>query len=471
MVKELMIKLMATVCAFFLCVGAASAYATWIYPDVPSEGIGQVGIQLQEFVYKPKETLHISAVTFVTSYNVSNDEVDFAHPTTLSVKGDSVQTNSSITYKVTVFNNTDVTYWYLGPSWDSAYGANSKIGISNGITIRTEDNYGDNVDSFNASDWIPPRTMRDFYITYRFGSNAGGAGISTKISLDFGVKMDAVQDEFLAILNDTISANGYHYLASVFDERYKEDGSTVIANVGDDKAIFDTLFGGTPTINIDGKDVPVTIMIQRDNVDSLATGDNYAVGGAPTGCEYTLYITVDPLNSPTGEAMVYAVSYSCGGEGDTDQWYQLGQLYQGKAPLTTYDSEGNVAFDVDNWTATANEYEFIDGYYYKVGYEQGDQYAKYNTIEQLMSANDQNFYNDIDNSHLLRKVYEIVYNRDNYGKPGYDGLRAAFEKAKPFYNVYNGGQEVKIKREATRAELLTYIVAIQTAYEYYNQFN
>ena len=57
MVKGLMIKLMATVCAFFLCVGAASAYATWIYPEAPSKGMGQVGIQLQEFVYKPDEVL------------------------------------------------------------------------------------------------------------------------------------------------------------------------------------------------------------------------------------------------------------------------------------------------------------------------------------------------------------------------------------------------------------------------------
>ena len=53
-----------------------------------------------------------------------------------------------------------------------------------------------------------------------------------------------------------------------------------------------------------------------------------------------------------------------------------------------------------------------------------------------------------------------------------NGMKKYFgENAKPFYIVHNGGQEVKIKREATRAELLPYIVAIQTAYEYYNQFN
>ena len=88
-----------------------------------------------------------------------------------------------------------------------------------------------------------------------------------------------------------------------------------------------------------------------------------------------------------------------------------------------------------------------------------------------MSANDQNFYNDIDNSQLLRKVYAIVYNNANTSKPGYEGLRTAFEQAAPFYTVHNNGQEVKIKRVATRAELIPYIIAVQTAYSYYNEVN
>ncbi len=455
----------------FIIATAGGVYATWTFSegDVRQDD-GGFGIRLNEFTFAPKKTLHITAVEIASTQSVSNVNVSFIHPTYLSATVDSGQTNATVTYKVTVYNNTDVTYWYLGPSWDETLGNNQLLDVSNGITVTTKDNYSDTNNSFNTEDWVPPYTTRDFYVIYRYGSDAVGSGISTQLSLDFGIKMDAVHDGFLKVLNDTTSENRYQYLDEVFNQRYQETGSTIIANVGDDAGIFDTLFGGTPTVNIDGQEIPVTIMIQRENVDGRGTGDSYDDGG-PTGCEYTLYLTVDPLDSPTGEAVVYAVSYSKGGEGNTDEWYQLGQLYEGKAPLETYNDSGKVAFDVEQWKASANQYEFIDGYYYKVGYEQGDQYAKYKTIEELMSANDQNFYNDIDNSQLLRKVYAVVYNSANYNKPGYEGLRTAFEHATPFYTIHNNGQEVKIKRVATRAELLPYIVAIQTAYDYYNQVN
>ena len=128
-------------------------------------------------------------------------------------------------------------------------------------------------------------------------------------------------------------------------------------------------------------------------------------------------------------------------------------------------------FDITKWEATAQEYEFIDGKSYKVGYAQGDQYDKLKKLEDLMSTMDQDIYNDIDNSQILRKVYAAVHSSANYNRPGYDGLREAFEKAAPFYNIYNNGQEVKIKRQATRAELIPYMIAIQHAYDYFNQVN
>ena len=424
---------------FFFSVLAliSGVFATWKFSDLsPKESSDSLNVLLNEFTFAPKETLHITDVQLSASSGVSNVNVSFSHPTYISSTLDSGQNGASVTYKVTVYNNTAVTYWYLGPSWNAATGSNALIGASNGITIMTKDHYGDSNNSFNTDDWVPAYTTRDFYITYNYGRNAVGAGINLMISLDFGMKMDAVHDEFLEILNDKTSANGYQYLEEIFNQRYKETGSTVIANVGEDKQVIESLFGGTPTIKVDGKDVPVTIMIQRANVDNRTTGDSYDVSGGPTGCEYTLYITVDALNSSTGKAEVYAVSYSCGGEGNKNEWYQLGQLYEGTAPAVKYDSEGNYALDITKWVASPNEYEFVDGYSYKVGYEQGDQYAKYKTITELMSANDQNFYNAIDNSQILRKVYAIIYNSNNYNKPGYEGLRTAFEKAAPFYTIH-----------------------------------
>ncbi|MBE7079525.1 MAG: hypothetical protein E7380_06705 [Clostridiales bacterium] len=452
-----------------LFVAVTGVYATWKYSEAtPQSSSERVNVVMNEITFAPRETLHITAVELLETSGADSISVHFTHPTYLATTISSSQTNGSVTYKVTVWNNTGVTYWYLGPNFDRAFESNGLIGAQGGLTITTKDNSDDTSNTFNNADWVPPYTTRDFYITYRFGINAQGAYLSNLIMLKFGIKMDAVHDQFLAILNDKTSANGYHYLTEIFEQRYKETGSTVIANVGEDEEIFDNLFGGQLTIDVDGETVPVTVMIRRENVDGRATGDNYDSG--PTGCEYTLYITVDALDSPTGEAMVYAVSYSSGGVGITDgTWYQLGQLYEGTAPRESYGD--GVAFDYTEWEATAKEYEFIGGKTYKVGYEQGDQYDKYKTLEEIMSANDQDVFNDIDNTGVLRTVYAIVYSSANYNKPGYEGLRTAFERAAPFYDVYNGGQEVKVRRNATRAEILPYMIAIQHALDYYNQVN
>ncbi len=451
----------------------SGVYATWKFSEAPARNdFTSFNVNMNEMTFAPKETLHITDIQHFSSHNASNVSVHFTHPTYITSTVNSSSANSNITYKVTVFNNTDVTYWYLGPTWTEEFESNALIGVSNGITITTKDNSDDVGGTFNTADWIPPYTTRDFYITYGFGSNAIGSYLSTLLFLDFGIKMDAIHDEFSAILNDKVSSYGYYFLSSIFDQLYEEKQSTVIANVGEDKAIFDLLFGGDLTINVDGEEKPVTVMIRRDNVDNRDTGDDYDGLNAPTGCEYTLYITSDALTSSTGEALVYAISYSNGGVGAPgDTWYQLGQLYEGTAPLTSYDNSGNVIFDITQWEAVAKEYEFIDGKSYKVGYEQGDQYDKLTKLEEIMSANDQDVFNDIDNTGLLKNVYSIVYSSANYNKPGHEGLRIAFENAAPFYDIYNNGQEVKVKRISTRAEILPYIIAIQTALDYYNEVN
>ena len=461
-------KYVLMVSFFTLIMTISGVFAAWKY------AAGEIGgkdttqnVTLNGFEYGPPEGVYITDVKYSSAVNATNTSVKYSLPTTFLSTFSRSQMSGSITYQITVYNNTNVTYWYLGPAWNTSGATNQWLGLSTGVQFITKDTKADTTATFNQQDWIPPYTTRDFYITFNFGANAINKEIITALDFQFGIKMDAVHDGFLAILNDTTSENGYNYLTQIFDERYAQNGSTVIANVGEDKAIFDKLFGGALTLEVDGVEMPVTLMIQRDNVDNRSTGDSYDVAGGPTGCEYTLYITVDALNSPTGQAMVYAISYSSGGVGNG--WYQLGQLYEGTAPAATYGS--GVAFDITKWKATAKEYEFVDGKTYKVGYEQGDQYDKLKTLKEIMSANDQDVYNDIDNSGILRKVYAIVYSSANYNKPGYEGLRAAFEAAAPLYNVYNNGQEVKIKRQATRAELLPYMIAIQTAYDYYLEVN
>lgn len=420
---------------------------------------------------RPFVGVYIFEVAVYSRSNGVTDSFAFYKPTAFTQTVSTTRVGVSITYKITFHNNSDVTYWYIGRDFMSEVDSNSLIGQTNGITITTKDHPEDTYETFNEGDWIPPHTYRDVYVTYTYGSNATG-GKTTLVNFLFGLHMDSIHDKFLVALNDSTPGGGYDIISEAFDEQYRETGSRVISNVGEEKEMFDRLFGENLTITVDDQEVPVTVMVRRENVDARDTGDDY-IGGS--GCEYSVYITVDPLDSPTGEALVYVVSYSNGGVGGSgDSWYQLGQLYEGTAKRVDYDStEPGVqgAFDPYSWVATPNRYEAADDISYLVGQEQGDQYDKLKTLEQILSTGDQDIFNDIDNSRIFKKVYDIINNSANTSKPGYSDLRAAFYAASPFYNIYNNGQEIKVKRTSTRAEIIPYLEAIQKALDYYNEVN
>lgn len=457
-------KSLVCILLLFSFVGMIIGYAAisdnlGIYGDAAVEGKPFVGVYIYE-----SEVYSINGVNAVSSNHY--------HPTNFSAVTNAPSANTSITYRLTLHNNSHVTYWYLGTDFVTSVESNSLINASGGITIMTKDHPSDNYSSFNTDDWIPSQTYRDVYVTYTFGAQATGYK-ATLVNYSFGVKMDSVHDEFLSVVNDNSLGGGYDQITAAFDAKYKETGSHVIANVGDEKEVFDSLFGSNLSITVDGVEVPVTVMIRRENVDGRTTGDAYSAPGGGSGCEYTVYISVDALNSPNGKAMVYAVSYSSGGAGGSGKWYQLGQLYEGTANVIDYDSTSagvQGAFDVYSWSATPNSYEAA-GIVYLVGQEQGDQYDKLKTLEQIMSTNDQDIFNDIDNKGIFKRVYDIVSSSHNTSKPGYAGLREAFDAAAPFYNIYNGGQEIKVKRNCTRAEILPYLENIQKALDYYNEVN
>ena len=209
-------------------------------------------------------------------------------------------------------------------------------------------------------------------------------------------------------------------------------------------------------------------MVRRENVDGTANGDSYANGG-PSGCEYTLYITTDDLSDPNGKATVYVISYSCDSNG---KWHQLGQLYQGTSNKEDYglvEDKYEGSLDISTWIASANTYEISDGIVYKVGQEQGDQYDKMNTVEDLMSVYDQDIFNDIDNSKILMKAYTILKNNKGSTNPAIVQLQVAFDNMEPYYVNHNNGQELKVKRDATRARLLPFLLDLQEALDYYDQ--
>ncbi len=440
------------------------------------------------FTPKVFKGVYISEVSVHAQNGLSDVDYEYIKPTNLESTTTVSAQNASITYAVTVHNNTDVTYWYTGPEFLGDYGSNALINATGGIFITTKDYSDNNSPNFDTADWLPPGAIRTFYATYSFGPNATGT-VSTLVNFSFGLHMDAVHDGFLNVLNDKTSELGYYYLSGLFDEKYANEQKTVLGSIGKDADALRNIFGSDLSINVDGMQTPVTIMIERKNVDGNAnSGDSYSGTNALSGCEYTVYITVDDLNSPNGTATVYAVSYTCGADG---YWYQIGELYEGTSIKADYDTstgEYEGAFDVSTWEATENVYQVTDDISYKVGYEQGTTYDKITSLEDLMTVHDQEFYNKVNNSsgNLLKPVCLVVYsythnsgqyieseNYDNKYNQGYAALKNAFDKIKPYCLIANGAQEVKIQNadSLTRAQLIQLLEEIQNAYDYYVTVN
>lgn len=431
---------------FFICIGYANLSDILnITGSVDVEG-------------KPFKGVYIKSVNIERISNVSSLSNDFVLPTNHEIETDPLSSGGSITYKITVYNNTDITYWYIGAKYTKDYGQNSLIGANGGISITTKDHLNDSGHTFNSDDWIPPQTEREFYVTYTYGANAQSI-CSTLVNFCFDIRIDAVHDEFLAVLN---TPSSYNQLSGVFNDVYSKTGDLSISSETHPQ-LFSELFGDL-LVNIDGEEKHATVLIRRENLDGDATsGDSYS-SGSPSGCEYTLYITVESL-TPSTNPTVYAIAYSEGADGMGNGWYQVGELYEGTAPIK---ADGSI--DYANWTATQKTYEIADGIYYNVGMPNGDQYDIMKTMEQLISAHDQDIFNDIDNKNIFKKVYDIIQKHSASSDPAIMGLRQAFEDASLFYTNLNNGQEFKVVRNRyTRAEIIHALKKIQSALDYYYQ--
>ena len=434
---------------------------------------------------QPYVGLYISNVTVVSASKVTVTENKIAKPTNLTSAFQVSSSGATVTLAIEVTNNSDMTYWYQSCEGMDGVESNDLLNKYGGITISTADHQGEE-DSFNQDDWVPPAegdvsTVRTFYATYSFGANATGE-VTLMINFKFGKRLDAVQDGFENILNNEST---YEYLVAAFNEEYKNNmGSTVLGNIGEDAEIFDNLFGPDLTVNVNGEEKPVTIMIARENVDKRDSGDAYPDGG-PQGCEYTIYVTVDDLDNGK-EATVYAVTYTCGSDG---KWYQIGELYEGTSSVGTYKgNEG--AFEIERWKANQKSYEVMNGLSYQVANPSAQPEYQCSTIEQIMTApmNDfKNMWNNDDVKKQMQAICKTVYNytgqnkysgreenENNKNKPGYAALKAAFDQFEPYLQINNQASDVRLLDDLTdvyRSELISKAEKLFEAYEYFLEVN
>lgn len=304
----------------------------------------------------PPEKVFITAVT-TSGTNGGNATVNsFSDTVVNSMVNLGSSANGTAKFTVTVYNNTNTVYGYNAMIYtvgEFTYD-NENIKVEPDIERRTEVAPGEYltfevnvsyVDTKNITD-----TVLNSVITYEFLP-------LEDIPEDEGeIAVSGVLEQFKKILNNEVNGNPNSYgqlITQMYDnsnnDRYTPD---YIGNVEDasnaDKELLENLFQGQLSLNINGTDTPVTLMIKEKDVD----------GNTANGDEMTIYMTTDDLQKSNNSwfsapeyAPVYAAVFRKTTLDDgTLKWVQVGDMYLGSAEIKQYNGyRGSGSFDTDNW--------------------------------------------------------------------------------------------------------------------------
>lgn len=422
--------------------------------------------------------LFITDITQVTEDSETNLDINeissVQYSTTvecsLSKEYSYYSTNGTVTYEITVFNNTTREYAFRALYYQNGTYNNNLIESYNGsnsIGVTTH---------FPNGKKVAPGESLTFQVTYNLGTGFYPYNTyKTLINYQFGINVDSeaeavnvVHDKFLDILNTTST---YETLVDVLDNKYdgsQEWTSNYVGNVGnatsDDALAVNTLFSGQLQLVIDGQTKPATVLIKHENLDNKTnTGDDYVAvnqnnQGSPFygyGCEMTLYLTTDQLSTPNGWAPVYVSVFTC--DRDTNgnivgDWYLIGETYKGRANIVGYNggAGGTGSFVTDNWVADAATYYVTSQYSYYV--QDGT------TIKNLAQTVDPNMTAEF--QRLLNKAKAMI-DDTTYAGTGITVVEEAYERAMPYFTVDANGNPVA-DASITRAQLCPIVRYLDT---------
>ena len=427
--------------------------------------------------------LFITSVTPIGESNVEKKSQTFLpYSTTVdsSINKKSNNKETTVSYKITVLNNTKLTYSYRKIYFQSpldGYNGNRYVSTSssrNGIGVVCS------LANASADDKkVLPGDTLEFTVVYSIGTGrTENTDWKTLINFQFGINVDGerealevVEDKFLNILNTTST---YEQLIDALDNKFdgrQEWTSNYIGNVtgssSEDSVAVNTLFAGQLQITVGRDQLDATVLIKHENLDgSTLTGDDYVATNSSNGgvfrgygCEMTLYLTIDPLNKAGAYVPVYAVVFTC----DRDQngnkiseWYRIGSTYSGTANVVTYDGgNGTGSFVTDNWKADAANYKLIDGYSFDI---KGETYnlSSYShnvtrdiSIKNIVTATDTGAVNTLQT--LLNDAKRIVDN-PSYAGMGIDLVQEMYDKYSVLATVDANGNHT-VARNSTIAQL------------------
>lgn len=400
-------------------------------------------------------------------------------------------TSGTVKYTITILNNTRLTYSYRDIYYQtnlSGYNGNGTYQERSGRYYYTYEYINSagskklNVTTnFPNGKIVKPGEKLVFEATYTVGTEMdANTDWRTLINFQFGINVDGVdqaisvvENKFLDILNTTST---YEDLIDGLDNKFdgsQEWTSNYIGNVKDssseDSMIVNTLFAGQLQITVGDTEQDATVLIKHENLDgNNMTGDDYVATNSSNGgvfrgygCEMTLYLTIDPLNSSGKYVPVYAVVFTCDRDEDGNiisDWYRVGDTYAGTANVVSYDGDGNGtgSFVTDNWRADGGTYQVVSGYSYNINgtvYELDSysyQVGYHSNIESIVMATDTNSVNTLQT--LLDHAKSIIDSQE-YAGTGISLLEDAYAEASACYTIDENGRAV-VKDGLTRAQLL-----------------
>lgn len=407
-------------------------------------------------------------------YNCITDFIDYSTTVDTTLSKSNGSYSGSVTYEITVYNNTNLEYAYR-----NLYYQSSLDNYNNNYVSTSNDNRKIGVvTNFPNGKVVAPKKHLTFEVTYTIGSSSytfpARRDFKTLLNFQFGINVesqeaaiDAVRTKFINILNTKVT---YDELVDKIDDKFNgkdEWTSNYMGNVGDavdaDSMTVETLFAGQLNLVVNGSTTPATVLIKHENLDNnTMTGDSYSVKynnqSTPTtyhGCEMTLYLTTDPLKTQGGRAPVYVMVFTC----DRDEngnvigdWYIVGDTYVGTAPIVGYSGgNGTGSFVTDNWTADRKTYTPVPGYSYTVNAG--------TSIKDITRAVDQNAINTF--QRLLNEAKQIIEDL-TYAGTGITYVEDAYEAASRHYTLDSNGNLIA-NQGTTRAQLIPLMIDLDYA--------
>ena len=251
--------------------------------------------------------VYITNLSTLNTENINHKQHGFTYATTNienTISRGNEYSEGVVVYEVTVFNNTDTTYYYRDIYFQTKilpYNGNDYISSYRGDdTIYIECVFDDS--SIEAKK-LDPQESIVFNVVYTIGKNvAVDLDLKMMVNIRFGIHVkgeseaiDSIEARFLKILN---TPSTYNYLLDVLDNKY--DGiydwtSNYVGNVAgagagafsDDSVAVNTLFQNNLQMTIDGELKEATVIIKHENVDwNDYTGDEYTAVH-PSGASYS----------------------------------------------------------------------------------------------------------------------------------------------------------------------------------------